>query len=67
MTQFSCPECGNTRRWRNLHTGPDGTDADCGQCGAYIDRPDVTSRMRINVAHAESMTLGDGMTETNQF
>ncbi len=67
MTQFSCPECGNTRRWRNLHSGPGGTAADCAACGTRVDRPDVTSRYSINIAWTDSATFGYGMTETNHF
>lgn len=67
MSQFACPTCHNTRRWRNLSTGPAGTTADCGACGEYVDRPDVTSPVRINMAWTDSMTFGNGMTETNYF
>ncbi len=66
MTQLICG-CGNSRRWRNVTTGPAGTRADCGTCGTHHNRRDVVSSFQIQVAQTDSMTLGSGLTETNRF
>lgn len=67
MPTFECPNCQNARRWRNLSTGPDGTQADCKGCGTRVVRLDVTTPYTVNLADTDNTQIGGGKVQRNIF
>lgn len=64
---LQCPECGNTRAWRNAVSNRNGTSAECGNCGHQVSDATVTSRIEVRIAQTDSTTFGSGLSETNEF
>lgn len=67
MATLTCPTCGNTQRWRNAYSAPDGSHADCRDCGDYVEDPTITSAIRIRIAETDSTQFQSDDSQTNYF